>query len=313
VLDEIAEINSKDLNEVAYFLVNGQGKTRSDRHGEAKQAKSWRVPLLSSGEESLRTKLAAVGISVKEGQSLRILDIPSVGKYGLFDDLHEFKSGAEFADAICGAANQHYGHAGPAFVKALIAQNRTDLAQRYAEIVQRFSTQNPQEARASRCFALAALAGELATEAGVVPWEADDATSAALHVFAIWRDARETSVFGAEHFQILSRISDFIDAHSDSRFSDVNWTTGLNDEPKIYNRAGYWDDSGNSRLYLFTRGGLKEATKGFEFNRVLKALEDAGAFAKTGANAKSLVTRTPDNRSARLFWIDPGKLQQGKP
>jgi putative DNA primase/helicase len=320
VLDEIAEINSKDLNEVAYFLVNGQGKTRSDRHGEAKQAKSWRVPLLSSGEESLRTKLAAVGISVKEGQSLRILDIPSLGKYGLFDDLHEFKSGAEFADAIRGAANQHYGHAGPAFVKALIVQNRADLAQRHAEIVLRFSTQNPQEARASRCFALAALAGELATEAGVVPWEADDATSAALHVFAIWRDARETSVFGAEHFQILSRISDFIDAHSDSRFSDLNWTPGvnqygniINDEPKIYNRAGYWDDSGNSRVYLFTNGGLKEATKGFEFGRVLKALEDAGAFAKKGANAKAISTRTPDNRTPRLYWIDPEKLDQGKP
>jgi len=319
VLDEIAEINSKDLNEVAYFLVNGQGKTRSDRHGEAKQAKSWRVPLLSSGEESLRTKLAAVGISVKEGQSLRILDIPSLGKYGLFDNLHEFKSGAEFADAIRGAANQHYGHAGPAFVKALIAQNRADLAQRHAEIVLRFSTQNPQEARASRCFALAALAGELATEAGVVPWEADDATSAALHVFDIWRDARETSVFGAEHFQILSRISDFIDAHSDSRFSDLNWTPGVNqygnfnDEPKIYNRAGYWDDSGNSRVYLFTNGGLKEATKGFEFGRVLKALEDAGAFAKKGANAKAISTRTPDNRTPRLYWIDPEKLEQAKP
>src|SRR5262249_16312155 len=157
-------------------------------------------------------------------------------------------------------------------------QNRVELAQRHAEIVLRFSTQNSQEARAARCFALAALAGELATEADVVPWEADDATSAAVHVFGIWRDARETSVFGVEHFHILSRICDFIDAHSDSRFSDLNWTPGLNqcgnvfdDEPKIYNRAGYWEDSGNSRLYLFTSGGLKEATKGFEFNRVLKA------------------------------------------
>jgi putative DNA primase/helicase len=318
VLDEIAEINSRELNEVAYFLVNGQGKTRSDRYGEAKAAKSWRVPLLSSGEESLRIKLAAAGISIKEGQSLRILDIPCVGNYGLFDDLHGFENGALFSLAIREAASQHYGHAGPAFVKALIKQNRGDLAQRHAEILLRFSTQNHQEARAARCFALAALAGELATEAGIVPWESDDATSAALKVFCFWCDARETSLFGAEHFQILSRVSEFIDAHSDSRFSDRNWTPSYhpihgyvtNSEPTIRDRAGYWDDSGTSRVYLFTAGGLKEATKGFEFKRVLKALKDAGAFAHPGADATACVTRIPGNCTRRLYWINPDKLHQ---
>src|SRR5262249_29009039 len=83
--------------------------------------------------------------------------------------------------------------------------------------------------------------------------------------FSIWREARETTVFDAEHYQILPRISDFIDVHGDSRYSDRNWTPGV-DEPKIYNRSGYWDDSGDSRIYLFFSSALKEATKGFEFS-----------------------------------------------
>jgi putative DNA primase/helicase len=53
---------------------------------------------------------------------------------------------------------------------------------------------------------------------------------------------------------------------------------------------------------------LQEATKGYDFNRVLKALDDAAAFAKTGANERSLATRTQDNQIMRLFWIDPEKL-----
>jgi hypothetical protein len=36
VLDEISEIQPKDLDECAYFLINGQGKTRSNRYGEAR-------------------------------------------------------------------------------------------------------------------------------------------------------------------------------------------------------------------------------------------------------------------------------------
>lgn len=112
VLDEIGEINAKELGEVAYFLVNGQGKTRSNRYGEAPAVLTCRVPLLSSGEHSIRSKLASANIIAKEGQLLRLLDVPSNGKFGLFDCLHGFSNGAALADAVRQAANENYGHAG---------------------------------------------------------------------------------------------------------------------------------------------------------------------------------------------------------
>jgi hypothetical protein len=89
-------------------------------------------------------------------------------------------------------------------------------------------------------------------------------------------------------------IGDFLDEFTDGCFSDFNWTSSYNRaenvtnaEPIMHHRAGYWDDSSGSRIYLFTRRGLQEATKGHDFNRVLKALDDAGAFVKTGANART--------------------------
>jgi putative DNA primase/helicase len=135
-------------------------------------------------------------------------------------------------------------------------------------------------------------------------------------LFNRWKDNRYcASQFSSEHSKILDAIRDFIEAYSDGRFSDLHWVSITNQyggivnaEPAIRQRAGYWDDSSGSRVYLFTNGALREATKGHDFNRVLKALEDAKAFTKTGTNEKSLGARTPNNQITRFYWIDPGKL-----
>jgi putative DNA primase/helicase len=70
----------------------------------------------------------------------------------------------------------------------------------------------------------------------------------------------------------------------------------------------YWDDSNGPRVYLFTSAGLRQASKGFDFTRVLKALGDAGAFVKTGKNEKAITTNVPEGGSKKLYWIDPNKL-----
>jgi putative DNA primase/helicase len=315
VLDEIAEISAKDLDQVAYFAVNGRGKSRATRHGEAKPEMRWRVAILSSGEQSIAAKLFSGGISIKAGQQMRILDIPVSGKHGLFDDLHGFENGAAFSNAIRAAASEHYGHAGPLFVKAAIEKGNAALATQHASVLKELATGNSQEDRAAgQIFALAALAGELATQAGIVPWESGAAVQAARHIFSLWRKARSASSFGGEHAEILRMVSDFINAHGDARFSDINAPPNAMERP-VFNRAGWWEnvlgkDGGKTRIFLFTSGALKEATKGYEFSRVLQALDIAGAFFKKGRNAKSMSKRTPDGRTPRLYWITPKKLEQ---
>jgi putative DNA primase/helicase len=316
VLDEIAEISAKDLDQVAYFAVNGRGKSRATRHGEAKSEMRWRVAILSSGEQSIAGKLLSGGISIKAGQQMRILDIPVSGKHGLFDDLHGFENGAAFSNAIRAAATEHYGHAGPLFVKTVIEKGNAALAAQHASVLKKLATGNSQEDRAAgQIFALAALAGELAISANIVPWPKDSAIQAAEEIFALWWQARRASYCGGEDAESLNKVLDFINAHGTARFSNVALLPD-DSEPIIRDRAGWWKDieennGDQTRTYLFTQGALREATKGYEFARVLQALDVAGALAKKIGKAKSVPTNIPEGRKARLYWINPEKLEAG--
>jgi putative DNA primase/helicase len=315
VLDEIAQIDPHDLEQVAYFVINGQGKIRCDRSGQAKPVPLWRVPLFSSGEQSVATRLTEIGLTPKEGQRLRILNIPVEAGSGLFDDLHRSAGGAEFSKLLRRNASEFYGQAGPAFVRFLVGSNYSELVAAHTDISAKFPAGNPQEHRAANVFALAATAGKLATEADILPWDKGDALQAALGLYEKWKEARETSTFGTEHLEMMQRIIDCIEAHSDSRFSNIHWEPDIDkwgnasEPPTVRDRLGWWDDSSGKRIYLFTSKGLKETTKGFEFGRVLAALQAAGALVKEATNSKGITTRLPDSTTARLYWIDPSKLQ----
>ena len=308
-LDEVSEVSPRDLYESAYALVNGHGKTRANVRGEARQVSRWRVFVLSTGEETVATRLELGGFEVKAGQGLRLLDVPVSGQYGAWDELHGLASGAAFSDAVRDGAARHYGHAGPAFVRALIAAGADggELSAKLDAVVQSMGAADGQETRGARVFALCAVAGEMAASAGVVPWQPGQALAAARHVFGLWRNQRATGGRSAEDAAILRAVADFIERHGESRFSSL--TANLNDAGRpVLNRAGYVNWSGATATYLFTSGGLKEAVKSFGVTRALAALDRAGAFAKKGTNAISISTRTPDGRTPRLYHINPGKL-----
>lgn len=303
-LDELGEIDPKSLYEAAYALINGTGKTRANRHGEARQASRWRVFLLSTGELTIAARMSAGGIEAKAGQELRILDVPVSGKHGLFDNLHSRASGAALSDEVRNLAARHYGHAGPRFVTELVTELRSglNLADELQPLLERFGVEG-QERRAARTFAICGLAGELAIRWNIVPWKAGSAAKAAMHAFGLWRRRRGANEHGVEHAAILRSIADFIDRHSDSRFSNIDGSADL-----VRERAGYWRQDGDRRLYLFTSGGLKEATKGYDLMRVLAALDKAKALATTDLDKRSKKTRDPTGRAVSLYHIDPDAL-----
>lgn len=309
-LDEVGEVNPKDLYESAYALVNGHGKTRANVRGEARQVSRWRVFVLSTGEVTIASRMAAGGFEAKAGQALRLLDVPITGTYGAWDELHGLASGAGLSDAIRDGATQNYGHAGRAFVDVLIKHfaDGLELSGKLEAIIKKFGAADGQETRGARVFALCALAGELATGAGIVPWQSGQAANAAMQAFTLWRDQRATGGRNAEDVAILRAVNDFIEKHGDSRFSDI----AKDDAARpVINRAGYLDKTGASTVYLFTSGGLREATAGYDQKRVIRALDEAGAFARKGNSKTALSTRTPDGRTPRLYHIDPDKLGEG--
>jgi putative DNA primase/helicase len=172
IVDEIHLVDPRELDSAIYALINGYGKSRADQRGGARSANRWRVLVLSSGEVSSEVQLAQAGLVVRAGQTLRILDIPAEGEYGAFSSLHNHESGAMFADTLRESANQHYGHAGPCFVKLLLG-NKENLADRLSEVLQSirpaskkrkaeklFDPANEMQRRAARIFWNSGSGGE---------------------------------------------------------------------------------------------------------------------------------------------------------
>ncbi|MCK7581693.1 MAG: hypothetical protein MZV65_42815 [Chromatiales bacterium] len=247
---------------IVYSVGNGTGKSRAARTGGARAVKRWRVVLLSSGERTLIATMEEGGKRAKAGQEARLLDIPCTRQHGVFDALHGFDGGR----ALTGRAqdrpvNRHHGHAGPAFVERLIADDR-DLGETLAQIaaLPEFAAETGIEGRAANAFALIAMAGELAIEWGIAPWSEGEALDAAALAFRLWRDHRGKGQ--TETRQILRSVADFIARHGDARFSPLHPLRDDGLEITVRDRAGWWRDR-RRRAHLSVHPGRTEGGGGW--------------------------------------------------
>lgn len=190
-LDEIGEADPREIGAVVYAMANGTGKARASRTGSARATKRWRVMLFSSGELGLSALMAEGGKRSRAGQEIRLLDIPARRTYGAWDKLHGMAGGREFSDAIQRASTTDYGHAGPEFVRLLLASGEVGkLPEWLATMVAKYPNTSGQEGRAAERFALVALAGELAIKFGLLPLEKGHIQTAMLDLFDVWRAGR---------------------------------------------------------------------------------------------------------------------------
>ena len=305
-LDEIGECDSREIGAIVYALGNGRGKQRANRAGNARSLNRWRCAVLSSGERTLSTAMEDGGYRVKAGQSMRLLDIPAVRRFGTWDELHGFHNGSAFSDAIKRATIKHHGYAGRAFLEKLTRDDRN-----FSELLENIKMQpefsadggEGQDKRAAARFALAALAGEVATEYGLTDWQRGAATVAAAEGFKIWRSMRGKG--NDERRQILEKVSDFIEKHGDARFSndEIEPATVTRD------RAGWWRDDGTrGRIYLFNSVGLREALKGFDFKRALNVLQEVGALPKPESGGERSKPQRIGKILVRVYPIYADKL-----
>lgn len=294
-LDEIGEASPREVGAMSYALANGVGKARASRTGAARAARRWRVIVLSSGELSLEGHMREAGQQARAGQEVRLLTVQAKRKHGVWDELHDHADGRKFSDAMVKAASTHYGHAGPVFVERLIESGTAgDLGDVLAALVQRFKADGGQEGRAAERFAIIALAAETAIQLGVLPVPAGEPTKAMIDLFRGWCAQRGTGQ--SESTKILLAISDFINRHGDGMFSAVG------DEAAIRDRAGWWRDTDNGRVWLFTGEGLRRAVPGYETGRVLDALDEAGRIADRDHGKRSKATRIGSS-TKRLYYI----------
>ena len=300
-LDEVSECDPREVGQIVYALGNGRGKQRASRTGTARSVTRWRTFVLSSGERTISTSMLEGGYRAKAGQGVRLLDIPASGTYGAWDDLHGHATGAAFSDAIKTAVTVHHGLVGRAFLERLTRDSR-DFAALLEQIKQAplFAATDGQNKRVAARFALIALAGELAAEYGLTGWEEGAALDAALHGFKLWLSTRGQG--NDERRQITERVTDFIERHGDGRFSNADLTETV----PIRDRAGWWRDTDGGRVYLFTSEAMREALKGFDFNRALDTLQESGALPK-GRAERAITTRI----SGRVLKLYPVMIEGG--
>jgi len=309
ILDEIKQIDPKEAGQAAYLLANGQGKVRAMRDGSSRPVAEWRVMLLSGGEIALADIATQNGGRMHAGQEVRLIDIAADAGagLGLFERVPPGMSAGAFSDALKAATGEHYGHAGIAFIRGLVADPvkargalaamRDDVA---GELIPNDSA--GQVRRVARRFALLAAAGELATAWGLTGWDTGEATQAARACFATWMQARGTSG-NAEPVAMLAQVRAFLSAHGESRCTD--WDAHEN-APRTHNRIGYFRRGEDGPTYFIESEAFKrEVCAGFDVAAVVRALDSIGAIDLPDDGRKTHKKWVPDGRRPRVYVVTP--------
>ncbi|MEO3715806.1 DUF927 domain-containing protein [Roseateles flavus] len=225
ILDEFGQLDPKVAGECAYMLANEQEKGRATRGGLAKRRRSWRLLFLSSGELGLADHMRQAGKEMRAGQEVRFVDIPldaGAGMGGL-ECLHGFDTAQALAEGITHRAAQHYGTAGRAWVQWLAERFAALPAELGAQIERNKGDMVPESAaqqvfRVGNRFAVVAVAGELATQAGITGWQVGEAAAAVRACFNAWLSARGHMDNG-EEAAMLRQVRLWLEANGDARFT----------------------------------------------------------------------------------------------
>lgn len=308
VLDELAQLDSREAGTVAYLLANGTGKSRAGQSGEARTARRWQTFFLSSGEISLAEHARSDGRGKRSpaGQDIRILDIEADAGagFGLFDKIAGgHRTSAEMSDAIKASAKKHYGHAGPAFVQALIGQE-IETGQTVKQGITGFVTDtvpagaSGQVYRAARRFGLLGMAGEVATHLGIVPWQTGEALTAAKRLFAEWIQARG-GAGDAEAEAALEQVVAFLTLHGASRFQPIDGDA----RTVVPNRAGFMRQGQEGTEYLIPpTAWTGEVCAGINAKVATATLAERGHLV-TDAKGKTSIPVTVAGMGKARFYV----------
>ncbi len=278
-LDELGQASPHDIGHTIYMLGNGTGKNRATNQGSARNQNRWRLVFLSNGELSLEQLLNEVGKKTKAGQEVRLIDLPAnTGKFGLFENLHEFENGSDFSKYLKNACKEFYGTAGKAFLLELVKD--PEGAVNYVKAVingleQRFLPKDAcgQVIRVFNNFALIAATGELATKYKITAWKVEEAVEGVMKCFQDWLNTRGNLGMHEEE-EAIAQIKSFFEQHAESRFS--SWKNDPIEDGRTSNRVGFKKEeldkdgveTGGMEFYVFSQSFRKELCKGLDHKTV---------------------------------------------
>ncbi|MDQ6867317.1 MAG: DUF927 domain-containing protein [Pseudomonadota bacterium] len=312
-LDELSQVETREVASSIYQLANGTGKARAGRDGALREPKTWRVMSLSSGEHTAETKLREDrGRKPRAGQAVRMLDVPADrGKgFGCFDHAGPEGDAGKLAKAFKHAAASYFGIAGPEFVRRLIAKEVTGEDVR--RLIEEFIRSNVKAGsdgqidRAAQRLGLIAVAGELAIAAELVPWKEGEAHDAASWAFDQWIALRGGTEAG-EVSQAIDQVRLFMSLHGESRFDPL--LGEVLDRP-VSNRAGWRRDHCEKREWLVLPEVWKfEVCAGLDPTFVAKTLAKHGMLRP--GKGQYAASEKIGGKTKRVYVLKANILEEG--
>lgn len=271
--DELGLVDANVLGETLYMLGNGTGKGRMTDS----QKRAWRIMIFTSGEVSIAEHMATAGKEAKLGQEVRLLQITAdAGKgMGMFENIHDFSSGAEFSNHIKKVTSKYYGEPLRNWLQYLVF-NTEDSSQKAQIIIEKFKAEVSLlgnlvsiAPRAALRFGAVAAAGELATKVGLTGWNTGEAYEAAITCFKSWYEYMLTVDPTAK---AVRRVCQYIIDH-EAEFVDPS----SSDEPTVGYRK-------RETFLIFPEVFRDHICNGIDYHDIAEKLEMAGFLLTSGQN-----------------------------
>ncbi|TXN73422.1 DUF927 domain-containing protein [Methylobacterium sp. WL6] len=263
-MDELGHVNGKELGKIIYSLASGVGKARMTADAQLRASHTWSTFIILSAEKSLEEKVRGDGGEWYGGMAARIPDIDISGVDRAVD--HAVMAKIQ-------AVDRNFGHAGPAFVKAMIEAGIHQQAQTIRAGINTTASKIAGEGadgamvRAASPFAILLTAGRMARQFELLP-AAMDIDGAIRWAWARFQKSTDAVALDPET-QAVTNLRAWV---AERWGSDIQAT-----EPEEGTRAanrnalGWYDDEAvyipAHRIVEAAGGTLKE----IEIGRALKA------------------------------------------
>ncbi len=276
-LDEIAHVDGKAVSRLIYSIAGGVGKARMTSAATLKDSYAWATFAILSSECSLEEKVRQDGGQWMAGMAVRIVDIDVTAVNRVVDQAQ--------LDAI-GGVSRNYGHAGPAFLRALIEagmhRDPDVLHERVNRAAQTVAGSGADSARlrAALPFGLLLVAGELAKAFAILP--ASTPVSEAVR-WAWLRFAESSDAVALDPAeQAIGNLRHWIAERWGTSIREVKTETGMRD-------AVAWYDA--DTVYLPVKR-IREAAGGvLKEQHIVRMLSERGLLARRH-DAKRIALRT---------------------
>ena len=196
-LDELKTAKPYEVSDIIYRLANSVGKARLDKEINLRAPATWRALWISTGELTVSQYVEQAGYTAQAGTDIRSIPI-DVGMgvrvnptdrdtLGIFEEVPPgFKKISEAFNLLSAGTRENFGVLGFKWLEYLTANAKAVKAQ--AELfARRFDEKAPKEIGAQQSrelnrFKLCAVAGEIATQAGLTGWYEGQATAAVIRL-----------------------------------------------------------------------------------------------------------------------------------